>query len=229
MNAIINLGNPRKDMIAMADIVLGKYSRDVLGITGVEVYQQDHLLVTSPAYGAGMTRDALVELKKKGLVRAGDAIAFVGSMGSLNEEEISLGDVVIPNPCGCAYYGFNGSWLHQDQQLLTSLTKSLVTRGVDYREYKHGSSFAVFDPHTDHNTYTSSLYKEDVIGVDCGEVFLGLQFASENELRAAAVLYCSDSPNRHIADIGTEEFGKHAFEKDILLNRIATSILQARP
>jgi purine-nucleoside phosphorylase len=227
MKVIVNFGNPRKDMITVANAVLGSYSRDDLKITGVEIYQNGDLILTSAAYGAGMTLDLLCELKR--LLAFGDAIIFVGSMGSFNEEEITLGDIVIPNPSGCAYYGFDGLWLHQDLQMLASLEKALAENGIAYRQYKHGSSFAVFDPHTDHQTYTSSLYPNDVIGVDCGEVFLGLHFTKINEMRAAAVLYCSDSPTTHIGDIGADEFNKRAIQRDILLNGIAASVLRSLP
>ena len=227
MRVIVNFGNPRKDMITVANAVLGSYSRDDLKITGVETYQNDDLILTSAAYGAGMTLDLLCELK--GLGALGDAVIFVGSMGSFNEEEITLGDVVIPNPSGCAYYGFDGLWLRQDVHLLAAVERALAESGVAFREYKHGSSFAVFDPHTDHQTYTSSLYPNDVIGVDCGEVFLGLHFAKNNEMQAAAMLYCSDSPTTHITDIGTDEFNKRAIKRDILLNGIAASVLRALP
>ena len=226
MKAIVNFGNPRKDMAAVADVVLGTYSRDQLKLTGVEIYRNDDLVLTSPVYGAGMTLDALQEMKLNGLTGLGTPIIFVGSMGSLNEQAISLGNVVIPNPVGCAYYGYDGSWIRPDDNLLDALRKALTTRGVRYVEYKHGSSFAVFDPHTDHKSYTSSLYESDVLGVDCGEAFIGLQFAKENEMPAVVVLYCSDSPTVHIADIGAEEFDKRAFEIDILLNHMAVDVLQ---
>jgi purine-nucleoside phosphorylase len=229
MKVIVNFGNPRKDMITVADAILGSYSREDLKITGVEIYQKNNLILTSAAYGAGMTLDLLHELKNEGLLERGNAVIFVGSMGSFNEEEISLGDVVIPNPSGCAYYGFDGLWLHQDANMLASVEKALAESGKAYREYKHGSSFAVFDPHTDHQTYTSSLYPNDVIGVDCGEVFLGLHFAKINEMQAAAMLYCSDSPTTHIEDIGTDEFNKRATKTDILLNGIAASVLRSLP
>jgi purine-nucleoside phosphorylase len=226
MKAIVNFGNPRKDMAAVADVVLGAYSRDQLKLTGVEIYRKDDFLLTSPVYGAGMTLDALQEMKLNGTIGFGTPIVFVGSMGSLDDQVISLGDVVIPNPVGCAYYGYDRSWIGPDDNLLDSLKKALTTCGVRYLEYKHGSSFAVFDPHTNHKTYTSSLYESDVLGVDCGEVFIGLQFAKENEMHGVVVLYCSDSPTVHIADIGAEEFDKRAFETDILLNRMAVDVLQ---
>jgi hypothetical protein len=229
MKVIVNFGNPRKEMTAVADSVLGRCSREDLKITGVEIYQKNNLILTSAAYGAGMTRDLLCELKIKGLLEPGNAVMFVGSMGSFKEEEITLGDVVIPNPSGCAYYGFDGLWLRQDEHLLASVERTLAESGVAFREYKHGSSFAVFDPHTDHQTYTSSLYPNDVIGVDCGEVFLGLHFAKINEMQAAAMLYCSDSPTTHIADIGADEFNKRATKTDILLNGIAASVLRSIP
>ncbi len=226
MNAIINLGNPRKNMTVVADAILPIYSHDDLKITGVDIYLADNVLMSSATYGAGMTLDALEELKMMSLIGRGDMIVFVGSMGSLNEQRISLGDVVIPNPCGCAYYGFQGLWLQQDEHLLAAVKKALVAREVTYCEYKHGSSFAVFDPHTDHTTYTTKLYEKNVVGVDCGEVFLGMHFARNNEMSAAALLYCSDSPKAHIGDIGMEEFGKRASQLDILLNGIAAHVLR---
>lgn len=226
MKAIVNFGNPHKAMATVADATMGTYSRDELKITGVKIYRTDDLLMTSAAYGSGMTLDVLSELKINGLLERGNAVIFVGSMGSLNEHEITLGDVVIPNPSGCAYYGYDGLWLNQDKHLLESLQKALAERGTLCREYKHGSSFAVFDPHTDHTTYTNSLYRSDVIGVDCGEVFLGLHFAQVNEMPAAAVLYCSDSPKSHIAEIGVAEFNKRAVDTDMLLNDTAARVLR---
>lgn len=226
MKAIINFGNPRKDMKFVADAVLSKHSQSQLKITGLETYESNGILLSSAAYGAGMTFDALYELKNTGLIERGDAVIFVGSMGSLCEEEITLGDVVIPHPVCCAYYGFDGLSLWPDRPLLEFVEEALANSGISYREYKHGSSFAVFDPHTDQETYNSSLYANDVIGVDCGEVFLGLHFAQLNEIRAAAVLYCSDSPKTHIADIGIDEFNRRATDWDTLLNNIAAQALR---
>jgi purine-nucleoside phosphorylase len=226
MKAIINFGNPRKNMSAVADAVLDVHSSIELKITGVELYQSRDLLLTSAAYGAGMTLDLLSELSISGQLQSGDEIVFVGSMGSLNEADITLGDVVLPNPVGCAYYGFDEQWHGQDAKLLVSIKTALAQHAVPYREYKHGSSFAVFDPHTDHQTYSSSLYAKDVIGVDCGEVFLGFHFAGVNGIRAAAVLYCSDSPKTHISDIGADEFTKRANNTDVLLNNIGARVLR---
>jgi purine-nucleoside phosphorylase len=226
LKTIVNLGNPRKDMATIADDVLSTYSVDQLKLTGVETYRTNNIILTSPVYGAGMTLDALEEMKLNGSIGTGTSIVFVGSMGSLDEDKISLEDVVIPNPVGCTYYGYDGTWICQETNLLDSLKRSLTTSNVQFLEYKHGSSFAVFDPHTDHKTYTSSLYESDVSGVDCGEVFIGLQFAKENGMSGAAVLYCSDSPMAHIVDIGAKEFEKRAFEIDVRLNRIAVEVLK---
>ena len=229
MNAVINLGNPAKDMTLVADNVLGRYSEQRLKLTGVRVYQGDGLLVTSPAYGSGMILDALKEMNQEEmnqgpLIGDKDSVIFVGSMGSLNLK-IKLGDIVLPNPCGCAYYGFDGVWLEQDAALLKALKVALTNRDKVPIEYRHGSSFAVYDPHTDHEKYTSSLYDSDVLGVDCGEVFLGIQFAQAKGMKAAAALFCSDSPKDPIAGISETEFEKRAAESDLLLNKIAAQIL----
>jgi len=225
MNAVVNLGNPGKDLTHVAVAALGQYSEQRLKLTGVRVYQRDRLLVTSPAYGSGMILDSLEEMNQKHMIGDKDTIIFVGSMGSLNSN-IQLGDIVLPNPCGCAYYGFDGVWLGQDAEMLRALKVALANRDKAPVEYKHGSSFAVFDPHTDHATYKSSLYDPDVLGVDCGEVFLGIQFALAKGMRAAAALFCSDSPNAHIAEIREKEFEKRAAEFDLMLNKIAAEILK---
>jgi len=224
MNAVVNLGNPRKDMAAVADSVLGEYSRDSLKITGMEIYSKETVLLTSAAYGAGMTLDSLQEMTMRELIGPGDAILLVGSMGSLSKD-IVLNDVVLPNPSCCAYYGFEGAWLEQDRHLLNRLREIFAELGIQVSEYRHGSSFAVFDPHTDHVTYKSSLYQDDVKGVDCGEVFVGIQFGADHGLRVGAVLYCSDSPEVHIANIGEAEFAKLASQADRLLNEVAVRIL----
>ncbi|MDX6529695.1 MAG: hypothetical protein QOH41_1985 [Blastocatellia bacterium] len=224
MNAIINLGNPSKDMTAVAETVLKGHSCEALKLTGTKLYRKEHLVITSPAYGAGMTLDCLEEMRMRELIRPNDAIILVGSMGSLGAK-INLEDIVLPNPVGCAYYGFDGVWLEQEAQLLEALRKSLGKRGTTAVEYKHGSSFAVFDPHTDITTYKSSLYDDDVDGLDCGEVFIGIQFAGKNGMRAGAVLYCSDSPTFHIQDVGADEFAKRASAADLSLNKIAAEIL----
>jgi hypothetical protein len=68
----------------VANAVLGNYSSEDLKITGVEINQKDDLILTSAAYGAGMTLDLLCELKTKELLELQDAVMFVGSMGSFN-------------------------------------------------------------------------------------------------------------------------------------------------
>ena len=173
-----------------------------------------------------MTLDCLEEMRMSGLLGPNDELVLVGSMGSLSKD-IVLGNVVLPNPCGCAYYGFDGVWLQQDQHLLNRLKEVCADRNIQVSDYKHGRSFAVFDPHTDHVTYQSSLYPADVKGVDCGEVFIGIQFAARQGMKVAAVLYCSDSPEVHIADIGEAEFARRAAETDLLLNTVAAEVLTA--
>lgn len=225
MNATINLGAPNKNTAAIAEKVLGTYSTRILKITGVTVFQGCNLLLTSSCYGAGMTLDCLEELRQIGLLTQGDATILVGSMGALTSN-IRLGDIVLPEPVLCAYYGYRGQELHQDGALMGNLSAQLAKAGLTAKAYRHGSSFAVFDPHTDHSTYTHSAYNSTVDGVDCGEVFIGLQFARQNNLRAGAVLYCSDNPTTHIADIGERQFADLADQKDLALNQVAVTVLR---
>src|SRR2546421_6180734 len=130
MNAIVNLGNPRKEMTVVADAVLERQSTKSLKLTGIEVYQGDSFQLTSPAYGAGMTLDCLEEMTMSGMIGDEDAIIFVGSMGSLSPR-ITLSDTVLPNPLGCAYYGFDGVWLEQDRVLLKALRAVLTKRDIE--------------------------------------------------------------------------------------------------
>lgn len=226
MDAIVNLGNPRKEMNPVVRVVVPNQSQRVLKVTGVQLFVGPGLLITSPVYGASMTLDCLEEMKILDTLKAGDSILLIGSMGSLCDE-IELADIALPSPCVCAYYGYDNLELHQDGALLTALQGALEKDGRKTIVYRHGSAFAVFDPHTDHNTYKSSLYDNSVRGVDCGEVFIGLEFATRSHLRAGAVLYCSDSPRSHISDVGEEEFDRRATEFDVLLNTIAAKVLRA--
>lgn len=225
MNAIINLGNPNKEMNPVVRVVLPNHYQKVLKIAGVRLFVGRDLLITSPVYGAGMILDCLEEMKIQDILRAGDSILLVGSMGSFCDE-IQLGDIVLPNPCVCAYYGYESLELHQDVSFLTGLQAALNQNGRKTIVYRHGSSFAVFDPHTDHSTYKSALYDNSVRGVDCGEVFIGLEFATRSHMRAGAVLYCSDSPGTHVSDIGDEEFARRATDFDVVLNSVAGTVLR---
>jgi purine-nucleoside phosphorylase len=225
VNAIINLGNPLKDFSGVAAGVIGNAVPRRLRITGVTAFSTSGVVLTSPAYGAGMTLDCLEELCDANLIDSGESLIFVGSMGSL-WEGIRQADVVLPEPCLCAYYGFEGRELHQDPDLYNTVRLLLQEAKIPAVSYRHGSTFAVFDPHTDHKSYSSSLYDASVRGVDCGEVFIGLEFAERNRMRAAAVLYCSDSPETHITDIGAEAFGRTAAQFDSLLNGIAATAVR---
>lgn len=224
MHAIINLGNPSKDFSRLAEIILKHPQRTNLKITGIPIFSSSEFLLTGAGYGAGMILDCLEELRLEGMIGPGARLVLVGSMGSLSND-ILLGDVVIPEPCLCAYYGFEGQELYQAPEMRKAAASGLKDAGLSAKQYKHGSSFAVFDPHTNHEAYVSSLYDQSVMGVDCGEVFIGISFAYKNEMHPAAILYCSDSPRAHIADIGHEEFNRRAADLDLLLNRIAASVV----
>ncbi len=226
MDAIINLGKPAKDI----ERIVGRLvqatapSRRMLKITGASVFYARELNIVSPLYGAGMVLDSLQELWEDRAIEDGSRLILVGSMGSLSRE-ISFGKVIAPNPCVCAYYGFAGTELHQDPDLLSRVRFALREVGQELTEYRHGSSFAVYDPHTDHSTYTSSLYGSSVLGVDCGEAFIGLEFARRKGLAAAVALYCSDDPDKHISDIGYGKFIEMESRFDLLLNTAAAQAL----
>jgi hypothetical protein len=222
MNAIVNLGNPLKDMSGATSVATSTCRS--LTITGVQVFSSAGLLLTSPVYGAGMILDCLEELWTSKLLSPSSSVILIGSMGSLTDR-ISLGEIVFPNPSLCQYYGYAGRELHQDESLMEALKAGLQGQGCRPVTYRHGSSFAVFDPHTDHKSYTSSLYDNSVIGVDCGEVFIGLEFGQRRGIPTAAALYCSDSPTSHITDIGEHEFRRRAAENDVLLNTVAATVL----
>lgn len=225
MNLIMNFGNPRKPGFrSVAEAVLGEAECINLPITGVDLFRSSTLAVTSPAYGSGMVLDALTETVIGGIVNPGDSVVFVGSMGSCSER-INLGDFVLPNPCLCAYYGFDGVELKQNSKVLASLHAALGEQKRSAREYLHGSSFAVFDPHTDHEAYKIDLYDGKVEGVDCAEVYVGLDFSRRRGIAAGVLLYCSDSPLRRIRDIPPEEFSVRAAEGDVILNRTAARAL----
>lgn len=225
MNAIINLGNPLKNFAAIASAVVKKPVRRRLKITGARVFYSDKLSVTSGLYGAGMVQDCLTELLNEGLIHRHIRMILVGSMGSVSED-ISLDDVVLPDPALCAYYDFEGCEVTQDQALRSALARVLKARGYKAMTYRHGSSYAVFDYHTDFKAYKSSLY-DDVRGLDCGEVFMGMEFARKNDIRAGAVLYCSDSPKDHITEMTDQEFAERAARYDLLLNTAAAEILSS--
>lgn len=220
MDALVNLGASNKDFASIATLVLSSYSTTKLKITGASVFVGSRELMTTACYGAGMTLDCLEELYRMGLIEEGDHVVLIGSMGSLTSD-VSLGQIVLPNPVLCAYYGYEGLEHHQDIQLMELLSNELRKVGKDPKTYCHGSSFAVFDPHTDHSTYKVSNYDSRVTGIDCGEVFIGLQFARTRKLKAAAALYCSDTPAHRISDIGETEFASRAADNDRLLNRVA--------
>lgn len=211
-------------MSVVVSAIMPTYAQTILKITGAHVYSCGELAVTSPLYGAGMVLDGLEEMWAAGLIAPNDSIVLIGSMGSLTNA-FSLGEVVLPNPSLCNYYGFEGREIYQDGALMKSLVGQLKVRGLMPVEYRHGSSFAVFDPHTDHHGYTTSLYEASVVGVDCGEVFIGQEFAQRKDLRAAAMLYCSDTPLTHIADLGEQEFSNRAIACDLLLNTVAAWVL----
>ena len=225
MDTVLNLGMPSKDLCHTFELIQPVSPKIRLKITGVEVHIGLNIQMTSPVYGAGMTLDCLEEMLRNGFLAAHDKVVMVGSMGSLNET-IRIGDVVLPNPSRCAYYGYQEHELVQNPGLLSALQAELTEDGIAATTYKHGSSFAVFDPHTDHASYTSSLYDELVKGVDCGEVFVGLEFACRSNLRVGAVLYCSDGADRHISAIDTKEFDRRAAEFDHRLNRVAVRAIR---
>ena len=227
MDAVFNLGNPRKQSFrSVLAEAFPNADESMLPITGVGLFCSDSMALTSPAYGVGMVLDALTEMEFKHIINPGDHLVFVGSMGSFSPR-INMGDLVAPNPCLCAYFGFDGIELRQDNSVLAAIRATLRKQGMTAIEYRHGSTFAVFDPHTDHDAYTTDLYDCSVEGVDIGEVFVGFEFARRKGMKAGALLYCSDSPKVRIAEIPAAEFSDRAAEFDLIINRLAIGALHA--
>src|SRR5438128_6503814 len=105
MNVVMNLGDPSKDYAALARKLLHVDSDGQCKLTGVRWFAERSIALTSPAYGGAMVVDTLSEFLQDGLLQTGEMLVLVGSMGSLTSH-IVLEDVVLPNPCRCAYYGF---------------------------------------------------------------------------------------------------------------------------
>lgn len=222
MNVVINLGDPAKDYTSLARDLLQIKTSGRCKLTGVRWSAAESTAITSPAYGAAMVVDTLTEFVHDGFLGADSSVILVGSMGSLSSR-IALEDVVMPNPCKCAYYGFQNQTVSQDPELERLLIAELRRSAIAVKEYIHGSSYAVFDRHLDHATYRSAVYDNTVEGVDCGEVFLGLELSHRLGIPAAAVVYCSDSPSKKISDIGWAEFSARAADMDRALNAAAVS------
>jgi len=226
MDAVINLGNPRKESFrSVLAEVFPNADESMLSITGVDLFCSDSMALTSPAYGVGMTLDTLPAMELKRIITRGDHLVFVGSMGSFSPR-INMGDLVSPNPCLCAYFGFNGIEPRQDDSVLAAIRSTLRKQGRTAIEYRHGSTFTVFDPHTNHEAYTTDLYDNSVEGVDIGEVFVGFEFARRKGMKVGALLYCSDSPKMRIAEIPPAEFSARAAEYDLIINKVAIEALQ---
>lgn len=224
MDAIVNLGNPLKKMTHVLSKLLPGSRHRALKITGARIWSSPRFLITSPLYGAAMVRDCLAELWNGSAIQAHDRVILAGSMGSLNDT-IATNDLVLPNPALCAYYGFKGRELHQSLAVMGRLRQQLRARGYPAKVYRHGSSYAVFDQHTDHATYKSTLYGNRVSGVDCGEAFIGMEFLQRRRVLVGAVLYCSDSPRNHILNVGNRTFARRAADYDLLLNEVAVHAL----
>jgi hypothetical protein len=227
VDAIVNLGNPLKKMTDVLRKLLPAASHRALKITGARIWSSRRLLMTSPLYGAAMVRDCLAELWNGGAIQTRDRVILVGSMGSLSDA-IATNDVVLPNPALCAYYGFGNRELRQSPSVMSRLRQQLRASGYPVKVYRHGSSYAVFDQHTDHTTYKNRLYGNRVSGVDCGEVFVGMEFLKAQRVLVGAILYCSDSPGDHILNVGHRTFAKRAANYDLLLNEVAAQALSGR-
>lgn len=65
-----------------------------------------------------------------------------------------------------------------------------------------------------------------ILGVDCSETFVGLNFCYEQGLRGVVLLYCSDNPRNKIAQIPAEEFKKRALKRDLEMHMIAKDFLK---
>lgn len=222
MHLILNLGNPSK-AVAQLLPALAAAEQIELPLTGVRLCRHGAVIVSTPVYGAGMTRDALFEIGTR--FSSLSQLLLIGSMGSLAEGHISVGEFAAPVDCQCAYYGYAGQRIRPDEVLVELMSNYVRGRqGCIVRRYHHGSSFAVFDHNFDHSTYVSKIYDSEITGLDCGESFIGLKFAQDHKMRAAAFLYCSDDPSRKIGGIRADQFAALAKDYDVLLNEAAYSI-----
>jgi purine-nucleoside phosphorylase len=220
MNTIFNFGDPHKDFRPVADMFLGQYQTEYLPITNNRIFHVPELQIVDAAYGPSMVLDSLTMMKQTGKLKQQDGVLFLGSMGSLSQN-ICLGDLVVPVEMHCTYFGFDNLLVYPDSEMYSKLCSLMQELGIDFKQYVHGSVMAVFDPSTDHNAYTNCLYGKKVEGVDCCESYIGTKFCTENGIDSIALLYCSDDPNNHIANISKEEFDKKALETDLRMHRIA--------
>ena len=226
MNTLFNFGDVYKDFSVIAKEILPD-GFDILRvpITNTPVYYNDSIQIVSACYGAALVKDTLVGLTFLDRLKKGDTIIGLGSNGSL-KEHIKLNDLLIPNSLSCEYYGNAGRMFLPDKSVIDLIKNDIENRDLKVKEYKHGSVYAVFDEHTNHKTYTNSLYSNgDVDCIDCSESYILAKFAREKSLSFGILLYASDDPKNHIADMNKKEFDSRALKFDILLNSIGYDVL----
>lgn len=221
MDTLFNFGDVYKDFEPIARDILGSFDTFRIPITNTPVFHNDRLQIVSSCYGAGLVRDALMGLKHLNKFKEGDVLIGLGSNGSLTKD-IHLDELLLPLSFSCKYYGFKGNVLKPNKEVVDVLKSSLIELGNDVIHYRHGSVYAVFDEHTDHERYTNSLYSDiEAACIDCGESYILSEFARSNNLRSGVLLYCSDDPIKHISDLPREEFDERAVRFDKLINRLA--------
>jgi len=227
MKTIFNFGDVHKDLTLIANTILREYDTSYVPITNNKIFYNSELQIVSPSYGPSMVLDSLVMLKESDRIKQKDNLIFLGSMGSFSQN-IRLGDLVIPTRLYCeCLKEYQGKEVSPDKKLLEAVKEQLRKSKTKYREYIHGSVFAVFDPTTNHEKYTNSMYGDKVLGVDCSESFIGLKFSSDNGVQGLVLLYCSDDPITKITNVPKEDFDKRAFEKDLKLHQIAYETLKS--
>ncbi|MFA6088781.1 MAG: hypothetical protein WC755_02875 [Candidatus Woesearchaeota archaeon] len=226
MNTLFNFGDVYKDFSVIAREIL-PHGFNVLKvpITNTPVYFDDSIQIVSACYGAALVKDALIGLNFLGRLKKEDTIIGLGSNGSL-KEKIKLNDLLVPSYISCEYYGNAGRVFLPDYKIMKSIKKNIENRNLKVKEYNHGSVYAVFDEHTNHKNYTNSLYPAgEVDCIDCSESYILAKFARENGLSFGILLYASDDPKNHIANLKKEEFDKRALNFDLLLNKIGYEVL----
>jgi len=224
MKTIFNFGDMHKNFEHIAKKILGKYKTYQIPITNNKAFYNDNIQIIDACYGPSTVLDSLSMLKIMGKIKEDDKIVFVGSMGSLTNK-IDLNDIAIPTEICCNYFGYNRKVLNPSQDILGKLIAVLNKQKIEFKTYKHGSAMAVFDPHTNHKTYTSSLYDKSILGLDCCEAYIGTNFCNENNIKNATLLYCSDDPTKHITNLSKKEFDARASRFDKLLNKWAYQTL----
>jgi hypothetical protein len=246
------MGCVAKDFEPIAKALLKNCKKRTLPVIGRPVYVGRDVQIVASCYGGSMVMDAFKPDKStkkitEPLLADTKQIIFVGSMGALAKKrtqdslipDIEFKKLFLPTKVFPFYANFFfGSEIQQnkaslnltdgciepDQELSLRIEKYLQKHGLAYSKFSHGTSMAVWGPYVDHATYTYDL-SDDLVGSLDLELYFGLKICKDNNIKAAALMYCIDLPKLKISDIPQEEFEKTEKEMDFLLNKVAFDVL----